>query len=73
VAQVSSVSALVGLNVLELAALVPDGIELGAGSASHCGAATRHHGSCRLGCGASAQDCAEHLQFESTQIVRHVC
>jgi hypothetical protein len=35
--------ALVGLDILELTRLVTDGIELGTGSASHCGA-TRDHG-----------------------------
>src|SRR4030095_179291 len=48
-----SVGALVGLDVLELSALVADGIELGARSASHCGA-TRGHGSSGLSRGVGA-------------------
>src|SRR5512135_1848276 len=42
VAQVGSVRALVGLDVLELAALVTDGVELRPGSASHGGTTDGH-------------------------------
>jgi len=59
-AHVPGVRALVGLDVLELAALVADGVQLGAGAASHGGASRGHASSC-LDCGAPALMRAVHL------------